>query len=180
MRHTFKLHAIAALGSFLLLAPLSPAMAAEELTVNADQSQVIRLDRAPGTVVVGNPTIADVTIQGSRIFVHGRVFGKTNVIVFDEAGSQLAEYNVNVTVEDAYNVVVFKPLAAGKPATRESFSCKTDCESALQIGDDADYFKMINEQQKNKLNLAQGQKPGDKADNGGGNGGDGSNGSANQ
>lgn len=149
--------------SFLAVASLVlPASAAEQLTVNADQSQIITVSRAPGTVVVGNPTIADVTIQGNQLFVHGRVFGKTNIIVLDENGSQLAEYAVNVVVDDDFNAVVFK---AG---VKESYTCKTDCESVFHIGDHLDYYKLINEQQKNKLGLAQGQKAGETGDSNGG------------
>ena len=146
-----------------LAATLVPAPAlAEEISVSADHSQVISLDRTPGTVVVGNPTIADVTMQGNLLFVHGRVFGKTNIIVLDENGNQLGDYDINVTMEDSYNVVVFKP------GVRESYSCKTDCESVLHIGDSGEYYKLANEQQKNKLGLGQGQKPGENGDGGSG------------
>jgi hypothetical protein len=142
-----------------------PVALAEELTVNTDQSQIITMQRAPSTVVVGNPSIADVTVQGNQIFVHGRVFGKTNVIVLDEGGNQLADFAVNVVTEDNYNVVVFK-AGVGNTIEKNSYTCKTDCESVFHIGDSLEYYKLINEQQKNKLGLAQGQKAGE-------NGGDG-------
>jgi Flp pilus assembly secretin CpaC len=163
-----KLQGLAPVSFLALLTLNAPVWAAEELTVNADQSQIVSVDRAPGTVVVGNPTIADVTIQGNQLFIHGRVFGKTNIIVLDENGNQLAEYAVNVVTDDSYNAVVFKPDVPGKPIIIQSYTCKTDCESVFHIGDHADYYKLINEQQKNKLGLAQGQKPGENGDNGGG------------
>ena len=162
-----KLQGLAASSFLAILAFNVPASATEQLTVTTDQSQIITVNRAPGTVVVGNPTIADVTIQGNQLFVHGRVFGKTNIIVLDENGSQLAEYMVNVVLEDDYNVVVFK-AGVGAGIQKESYTCKTDCESVFHIGDSLDYYKLINEQQKNKLGLAQGQKPGESGDGGGG------------
>ena len=151
----------------LATAMLLTSASAEEITVSADQSQVVSVDRAPGTVVVGNPTIADVTIQGNMLFVHGRVFGKTNIIVLDENGSQIADYQVNVVTDDPYNVVIFK-AGVGESILRESYTCKTDCESVFHIGDSLDYYKLINEQQKNKLSMAQGQKSGESGNSSGG------------
>ena len=162
-----KLQGLVPVSFLALLALNAPAWSAEELTVNTDQSQIVSVDRAPGTVVVDNPTIADVTIQGNQLFIHGRVFGKTNITVLDENGNQLAEYAVNVVVDDNYNVVVFK-AGVGASIQKESCTCKTDCESVFHIGDSLDYYKLINEQQKNKLGLAQGQKAGETGDNGGG------------
>ncbi len=152
-----RIFGLAVLSGLATTAVLTPA-SAEEITVAADQSQVISLDRTPGTVVVGNPTIADVTMQGNLLFVHGRVFGKTNIIVLDENGSQLGDYAINVLTEDSYNVVVFKP------GIKETYTCKIDCESVLHIGDSGEYYKLISEQQKNKLSLAQGQKAGENGD----------------
>ena len=37
-------------------------------------------------------------------------------------------------------------------------------KSVFHIGDSLDYYKLINEQQKNKLGLAQGQKTGENGD----------------
>lgn len=154
-----KMQGLAAVSLTALLWCNVPASAMEQMTIYTDQSQIITVDRSPGTVVVGNPSIADVTIQGNQLFVHGRVFGKTNIIVLDENGSQLAEYAVNVAVEDDYSAVVFKG-----GSFKETYSCKTDCESSLHIGDSTDYYKLISQQQKDKLGLGQGQKAGENGD----------------
>ena len=146
----------------------SAAHSAEQLTIFADQSQIIRLDRAPGTIVVGNPSIVDVTIQGNQLFLHGRAFGKTNITVLDEGGNALGEYNVNVGLEDEFNTVVFKGVPGG--VLRSTFTCQYDCEVVLHIGDDKDAFKVVHEQQKNKLGIAQDQKPGEEGKDGGGQG----------
>jgi hypothetical protein len=149
----------AALATALVAA--APAYAAEELSVIADQSQILRLDRPPGTVVVGNPSIADVTINGNQLFLHGRVFGRTNIIVLDEGGNALAEFDVNVTMVDSYDAVVFKGAEGG--ILQSTYSCKTECEAALRVGDDKDRFKTVLEQQKTKIGIGQGQKSGEEA-----------------
>jgi hypothetical protein len=151
---------LAAFAAFVILGSATLAHAAEPLTVYTDHSQIISINRAPGTIVVGNPSIADVTVQGNQIFLHGRVYGKTNVIVLDEAGGQIAEYDVNVVRGDEYDVGLF--MGGGvMGSTRQSFTCKGDCEATFQIGDSLDYYKLINEQQNNKMGIAQGQKPGE-------------------
>lgn len=162
MTYLTKLQGSVAIAFVAILGHMPLAHAQNELTVYADHSQIVRLTRAPGTIVVGNPSIADVTIQGNQLFIHGRGFGKTNVIVLDENGNPLAEYAVNVELEDDYNVAVFK--GGGLQAT---YSCKTDCEAALHIGDDKDRFKLVQSQQNDKLGIAQGQKPGDDTSGGG-------------
>ena len=155
-----KLPALAALAMAALLAGTISAQAIDELTVSADQSQIIRLARAPATVVVGNPSMADVTIQGNLLFVHGRVAGRTNIFAIDDYGKELGEFAINVTRGDNYDAVVFKPAADGT-MIKESYSCKLDCESVFQVGDSKEYFKLVSEAQKAKLGIAQGQKPGE-------------------
>src|SRR6185295_16428440 len=60
----------------------SPAGAAEKsVTVFADQAKVLNVPGRPSSVIVGNPMIADVSLQGEVMAVHGRHFGTTNVIV---------------------------------------------------------------------------------------------------
>jgi hypothetical protein len=163
MTFSKKLLGPIALSLMFLPSSFLPATAMEELTVYADQSQIVTVSRPPGTVVVGNPTIADVTIQGNQLFVHGRVYGNTNIIVLDEDGNQLTELAVAVHTRDDYVAVVFKG-----GGIQQSYSCKTDCESIFHIGDSMEYYKLINEQEKNKLSLAQGQKTGESGNSSGG------------
>ncbi len=151
-----------ALSCAAIAASAPMAKAAEELSVMSDQSQIIKLEKAPGTIVVGNPSIADVTIQGAELFVHGRAFGKTNLIILDDSGNVMAQYNVNVNSVDDNAVTVFKanPAAGMVQAT---FTCKVDCEAALHVGDDVTTFNNVLTMQKGKLGIAQGQKSGESA-----------------
>lgn len=136
------------------------ARAEDPITVISDQSKIIRLDRVPGTIVVGNPSIADVTMQGNQLFLHGRASGKTNIIVLDDAGNTMVEYAVHVLWQDDESVVVFKGSAA-TGLQQATYSCVTDCQPSLSIGDDQGQFKVVSEQQKMKIGLGQGQKSGE-------------------
>jgi len=70
--------------------------AAQELVVKTDQTQLISISGTPGTVVIGNPSIADVTVHGNKLFVHGRAFGSTSLIILDENGNQLSALDITV------------------------------------------------------------------------------------
>ena len=63
----------------IALVALVPAATAGDLTVKYDQSQLLRLPRAVTHIIIGNPSIADVTVQSPNLLVvTGRTFGITN------------------------------------------------------------------------------------------------------
>ena len=128
----------------------APVLAAADVVVMTDEAKVVNINGEPGTIVVGNPNIADVTVQGNQIFVHGRNFGSTNLIVLDHDGKQLAAFDITVMLGGPSNVSVFK---AG---SRFSYVCAPGCEGALQVGDKSDYFEAIGKQNGLKVDLATG------------------------
>jgi hypothetical protein len=126
------------------------AQAAEKLVIKADQSQVITLPATPGAVVVGNPSLADVTVAGNQLFVHGRLFGTTNVIVLDNDGNQSASFEVTVMRGGSDNLVVYKSASAF------SYVCSPDCEMTFHVGDNISRFAGVTEEAKVKIQLATG------------------------
>jgi hypothetical protein len=139
------------LGLAALLAALSvpPVLAASDVVVLNDQAKLVSISGGkPATVVVGNPNIADVTVQGNQIFVHGRNFGTTNMIVLDREGNQLSAFDVTVMLGGTNNVAVYK---GGR---RFSYVCASDCEAMLQVGDYAEYFKNVADEIGSKSGLA--------------------------
>lgn len=146
--HRSTLFAILALAA----AHAAPALAATDIVVNSDQAKMVSVSGDPGTVVVGNPNIADVTLKDSSIFIHGRNFGSTNIIVLDKEGNQLANLDVTVMLGGNHNINVFKA------ANKWSYSCAPLCESTLQVGDLPGYFKdVVADQNKTKGSLATGE-----------------------
>ena len=123
-RHAFVL-AFAVMASGLAMRPV----AAADLTVVLDQAQVMTLPDRVGTIVVGNPLIADVSLQaGGTLVVTGRGYGTTNIIALDRAGATLMTKSVLV-VGPRDNVVVYRGV------DRESYSCAPRCERRLTLGD---------------------------------------------
>jgi Flp pilus assembly secretin CpaC len=107
----------------------------DAVAVMVDQAKVIRLPEKTQTVIVGNPMIADITVQKNGILVvTGKSFGVTNFIALDANGSLLAESRV--TVRAATDAVV----TVQRGMERESYSCAPQCQPAIQLGDSTRFF----------------------------------------
>lgn len=82
---------------------------AGSITVPIDYSKLMQLKGAPTTAVVGNPSIADVQLlEGGILFVQGRSFGTTNLIVLDGAGKTVLNSSVTVVPPENGIVAVYK------------------------------------------------------------------------
>lgn len=133
----------------------APAYAAQEIVLISDQSQIIKLPQAPATLIVGNPSVADVTTEGNSLFFHPRGYGLTNVLALDAAGRKLGDYLVRVIYEDSYSVSMYDPRG------RRTYSCRRDCEPTMRIGDTQDFFGAYAGQVSGKNGLALGQSWGE-------------------
>ena len=100
-----------------------------------DHAKVVRLPEKAQTVVVGNPAIADVSMQRNGVMiVTGKSFGVTNLIALDANGTLLAESMVRVgSASDAV-------LTVQRGMERESYACSPDCQPSVQMGDAKEYF----------------------------------------
>jgi Pilus formation protein N terminal region len=144
LRNTLSALSLAILSS-------SAAFAAQELVLKTDQTQLLSVSGSPGAVVIGNPSIADATVHGSQIFIHGRAFGGTNLIVLDRDGNQLAAFEVTVQIGGNNNMALF---AAGN---RYSYVCAPLCETAMQVGDEFTWTDSLIKLNQKKGDLATGK-----------------------
>ncbi|MGY2047237.1 pilus assembly protein N-terminal domain-containing protein [Methylobacterium sp. JK268] len=153
-----RTRAVPALGLSLALAALPAAAGAREpagegsvVVVSVDNAKIIRLPEKTATVVVGNPIIADVSLQRNGIVIlTGKSFGTTNLIALDQAGGMLAESFISVQAATTSVVTVQRGL------DRESYSCTPACQPTAQLGDTAKYFTEVTGQagQRNALATA--------------------------
>jgi Flp pilus assembly secretin CpaC len=84
---------------FLAAFGVTPAKAAPKpLDVALDQAAVAKLPPGTSTLIIGNPTIADVTMlkTGAAMVVTGKGCGQTNVIALDAEGTVLLEQQLRV------------------------------------------------------------------------------------
>jgi hypothetical protein len=129
--------------------PMPPADAA--LAVHLDQARIIKLPERTATLVVGNPLIADATVQpGGIAVITGKSYGGTNLVALDRSGAMLMEHPVLVLGPRDIIVVVHRGVE------RESYSCTPKCERRITLGDTANYFNMNLMQTGNLNTQAQG------------------------
>lgn len=124
--------------ALFILAATSPAFSAEPILVQLDRARIIKLPERAATVVIGDPLIADLSLQPGRLAViTGKGYGETNVIVLDKSGAVLAEHTIEVKGPSDPIVVVYRGVS------RETYSCTPECSRRITLGDDPDYFGKI-------------------------------------
>ncbi len=112
-----------------------PAVA-DTFTVSLDQAQIMRLPEKVATIVIGNPLIADATLQsGGILVVTGKGYGATNLLAMDRNGKIVMDTKVQVVGATGANLIVVY-----KGAARESYSCAPECSPRATLGDDNKYF----------------------------------------
>src|SRR3569623_1960755 len=105
------------------------------IAVNVDQAKLVRLPGRVATIVVGNPLIADVTLQpGGMVVVTGKGYGATNFIALDRGGEILVDRQIQVEGPSDRLVTVYRGIE------RESYSCMPVCQRRVTLGDGDNYF----------------------------------------
>lgn len=127
-----------AAGVLALCAQTSPVLAIDDLVVRYDQSQLLRMPRAVSEIIIGNPSIADVTLQSENmIVITGKTFGITNIIALDGQKNVIQDQRV-VVERDERGVV-----NVSRAGQRQSFSCNPNCAPTITIGDESAYFNQV-------------------------------------
>ena len=153
--HT-KFAALAAAGflSFLFATPqqaLADDANSGVIEVLTDQAKLHRLPRAASTIIVGNPLMADVSVEGGKLLViTGKNYGTTNLIALDSEGKQIGHFNLHVKTSG------INKLTLQKGTGRVAYACAPRCEPELQVGDDPKQFEVINKEIGTKAGLAKG------------------------
>ena len=130
-------HALAVALSLSLSASLiaAPAQAADApINVNVNMARILRINAAAATVIIGNPGIADVTIQDPQtLILTGKSYGQTNLIVLDANGNPIADTMIEVVQMQAGAMTVYNGQA------RQSLACAPICQSIIMMGDDTGF-----------------------------------------
>jgi Flp pilus assembly secretin CpaC len=152
---TRAISAFRALAVGLLLSPTivlaDPGPESKSIAVNVDQAKLVRLPPKVATIVVGNPLIADITLQpGGLMVVTGKGYGATNFIAMDRAGEVLVDRIIQVEGPTDQLVTVYRGTQ------RESYSCMPVCQRRVTLGDGDSYFKSAMDQAGSLSNQASG------------------------
>jgi Pilus formation protein N terminal region len=121
-------------GFGLSSAAAAPAPA-DVLKITLDQAQVAKVPTGTTTLVVGNPSIADVTMLkgGVGMVVTGKGYGQTNLVAIDAQGNILDEKQI--VVAPTRNVLVVQ-----RGDSRASYTCNPMCMPTVQLGDEDKTF----------------------------------------
>lgn len=104
--------------------------------VNVDQATLFKIPGKVATIVIGNPMIADVTLQpGGIVVVTGKGYGTTNFIAMDRAGEVMVDRLIEVMGPKEQVVTVYRGVE------RETYSCTPMCEHRVTLGDSDRYLK---------------------------------------
>lgn len=104
------------------------------VSVKVNMARILRISSPANTVIIGNPRVADVTIQDPQTLVlTGKSYGQTNMIVLDAQGNAIADTLVEVVQAQADIVTVYMGSA------RTTLACAPVCQPTIMLGDDPSF-----------------------------------------
>jgi Flp pilus assembly secretin CpaC len=123
---------------------------AGQFTVESGKTKPLRLKGEAASVVLGNPNIADVAVHdGQLLFISGKVFGTTNLIIFNEDGQAIYTGDIVVTTNTANMVTV------QRGSENYTYDCAPDCRPTLTIGDAPAQFDAVYNQMTQAKELSE-------------------------
>jgi Flp pilus assembly secretin CpaC len=131
-------HRIATFALALVIAasavPGQAETAGAPVSVKVNMARILRISAPANTVIIGNPRVADVTIQDPQTLVlTGKSFGQTNMIVLDSQGNPIADTLIEVVQAQGDIVTVYMGSA------RTTLACAPVCQPTIMLGDDATF-----------------------------------------
>lgn len=129
---------------------LAQTRTGEDLVVNYDQSQLVKLSRPAAEIIIGNPSIADVNVQnGNLLVVTGKTFGITNMIVLDAQKNVILDQRILVKRDEA------KVVNLLRGTQRQSYNCTPQCNPSIVIGDENAYFESVAKASEKKMGFSE-------------------------
>lgn len=106
--------------------------------VDLNKTQILRLPAAAGSVIIGNPNIADVTVHSPMtVMIVGRGFGETNLIILDRNGQTMMDADIQVT-----SITPTNGVRLFNAKSRETYSCTPYCQPSPVLGDSAGHISV--------------------------------------
>jgi hypothetical protein len=120
----------------MLVAMTSAAAMADGINLNWREARVVKLAKPATSVIVGDPTVADVTLDTpDTVIVFGKTPGETNLLVLSGTQELLLDWPIVVSPVTARHVSVLN--ATGREAPTEVlYACGTErCARVLSPTD---------------------------------------------
>lgn len=107
----------------------------ECLVLLLDHMERIKIQTPVSVVMIGNPSIADVTLLDSQVaFVSAKSIGATNMVALDAEGNEIVNYEIIVREPQVKRVSIRRAF------TKENYQCAPDCNRALSMTDTSEEF----------------------------------------
>ncbi|RYE08925.1 MAG: pilus assembly protein [Hyphomicrobiales bacterium] len=120
-----------AVATWIAVPAAAHAEANDPISVKINMARILRISAPAATVIIGNPGVADVTIQDPQTLVlTGKSYGQTNLIVLDSMGNPVADTMVTVVQAQSDLVTVYMGTA------RTTFACSPVCQPTIMMGDE--------------------------------------------
>ncbi len=122
---------------------------ADQVWLTMDQVRPFVLEQPAQNIVVGNPSIADVTVQDNQhLLLFGKAPGLTNIYLFDENGETIDNLIIRVRSSSSDMLTYYRG------SSRTTYNCTTNCEATITVGDNSTTFSNVSSQVQNKLGQA--------------------------
>jgi Flp pilus assembly secretin CpaC len=123
----FRLVAVLASAAVLFSPAIGTAQSAS-LNVEIDQTQRVQLRGPAGSVIVGNPAIADVTVvDANTLYITGKGNGVTEIVAVDTIGRTVFQSQIVVT--DGAGV---GRVRVWRGAQATEMACASSCSPSLR------------------------------------------------
>lgn len=118
---------------------------AEEVWLTIDQVRPYEIEKPAGQIVIGNPGIADLTVQDkTRVLLYGKAPGLTNMYIFDDEGQVIDNLMVRVRTTTPEMLTMYRGPA------RSTYHCANQCEATITVGDEKTVFGDLTSQVQQK------------------------------
>ena len=127
MIHSIRIAAIAA-ALTAIAAPAVVMAQSASLNVEIDQARRVQLRAPAGSVIVGNPQIADVTVvDANTLYITGKGYGVTEVVAVDPIGRTVFQSQVVVTAGEGNGRV-----RVWRGASATEMACASSCSPSIR------------------------------------------------
>ena len=146
---TFKIAISAGLAA-VSLGFFAPVQAQEQVSVVVDRAKVFRIEEPAKTIIIGNPSIADVVMNDpTTLIITGKSYGTTNLVILDGEGQPIID-----------EVIVVRPPETGlvtvqRSGQRFSYNCAPSCQPTINMGDQDEFYKTTSDQAAKHSGLAE-------------------------
>ena len=128
---------ILGLAGVCLATAMPLAAHAGDYSVEINKTQIMHLPAPAAAVVVGNPAIADISVHSpTLLFIVGRGYGTTNVIILDNVGNTIMDADIQVGSSQSNSGKRVFLVGQGW----KSYDCKPLCQPAPVLGDEPGFI----------------------------------------